>query len=82
MSKSDSRMWPSRWKSVGYNNQNLNESTLTINRFEHKTPDMDRFDVRVMDKENEDVAVKEKEPLPQIFVSHNFHHSGVGMRLM
>ena len=78
MPKSASTMWPTRWKSVGYNNQNLDEGILTINRFEHDTSDVDRFSERVVDKDVEDVAIKERDPLPPIFVSQNFHHSGVG----
>ena len=78
MPKSASTMWPTRWKSVGYKNQNLNEGILTINRFQHNTPNMDRFSERVVDKDIEDVAIKERDPLPPIFVSQNFHHSGVG----
>ena len=78
MPKSASNMWPTRWKSVGYKNQNLNEGILTINRFQHNTPNMDRFSERVVDKDIEDVAIKERDPLPPIFVSQNFHHSGVG----
>ena len=71
-------MWPTRWKSIGYKGQRLKEATLTINKHEHRTVDVDRFSERVVDKENEEFASKEANPLPDIFVSHNFHHSGVG----